>query len=171
MLRRLLRYRLFHLRPLVRRRTLPTMEELPATKEALSDPIRRARDLAESDSARVRTLDDLADAAGLSRYHFARRFRRETGVPPWEFVRRVRTERALRLLEEGRPPAEVAFETGFADQAHLTRTLRQRDGRTPAEVRRDGRSTVGQPDDRAPRCGAPSRAARTSGWCRQRAGG
>jgi AraC-like DNA-binding protein len=84
----------------------------------------------------VRTLDELADVAGLSRYHFARRFRDEVGVPPWAYVRSKRAERARRLLESGAPPAEVAHETGYADQPHLTRDLRERFGRTPGEIRR-----------------------------------
>jgi AraC-like DNA-binding protein len=84
----------------------------------------------------VRTLDELADVAGLSRYHFARRFRDEVGVPPWAYVRSKRAERARSLLEGGSPPAEVAHETGYADQPHLTRDLRERFGRTPGEIRR-----------------------------------
>ena len=129
-----------------------------------SRPIRRAQDLVEADPGAVRSLDDLADAAGLSRYHFARRFRRETGETPWEFVRRARVERAVRLLEDGHPPAEVAHEAGFADQSHLTRTLRERDGRTPAEVRRG----TPPPEDRRPQDRGPvaanSRRARVPTW-------
>ncbi len=83
----------------------------------------------------IRTLDELAEVAGLSRFHFARRFRDETGEPPWAFVRRKRAEHARRLLEEGHAPAEVAFEAGYADQAHLTRDLRERTGRTPGALR------------------------------------
>ena len=86
----------------------------------------------------IRTLDELAEVAGLSRYHFARRFRDEVGEPPWAYVRRKRAEQAQRLLEEGRPPAEVAHEAGYADQSHLTRDLRERLGRTPGEIRRSG---------------------------------
>ena len=102
----------------------------------LSDPIRRARDLARLDPGAVATIDDLAAEAGLSRYHFARRFRDETGQTPWRFVQEARVDHAVRLLEQGGAPARVAHESGFADQSHLTRSLRQRDGRTPAEVRR-----------------------------------
>lgn len=81
-------------------------------------------------------LDDLAAVAGLSRYHFARRFREEVGEPPWAFVRRTRAEAAVRLLEAGSPPAEAAQEAGFSDQPHLTRALHARYGRTPAQIRR-----------------------------------
>lgn len=94
----------------------------------------------------VRTLDELAEVAGWSRYHFARRFRDETGEPPWAYVRRKRAEHARRLLEEGRPPAEVAHEAGYADQAHLTRDLRDRLGQTPGEIRKRGASSKTTPE-------------------------
>ncbi|HLA64681.1 MAG TPA: helix-turn-helix domain-containing protein, partial [Rhodothermales bacterium] len=55
------------------------------------------------------------------------------------FVRRVREERARELLEEGAAPAETAHALGFADQAHLTRALRTRFGRTPGQIRRAAR--------------------------------
>lgn len=44
----------------------------------------------------------------------------------------LRVECACELLAEGAGPADVAAETGFADQAHLTRVFKQRMGTTPA---------------------------------------
>lgn len=105
-------------------------------RDDVSVRIRRVQEYVEGHLEDVRALDELAEVAGLSRYHFARRFRDEVGEPPWAFVRRVRSERAHALLSEGHAPAEVAHETGFADQAHLTRTLRTRYGRTPGQIRR-----------------------------------
>lgn len=102
----------------------------------VSAPIRRVQDYVAVHVGEVRTLDEMADVAGLSRYHFARRFRDEVGMPPWAYVRHKRAERARQLLEDGAPPAEVAHETGYADQPHLTRDLRERFGRTPGQIRR-----------------------------------
>lgn len=83
------------------------------------------------------TLDELAAAAGLSTFHFARRFRASTGTTPHEFVLRHRVDRARRLLERtGIPLPEVAATCGFADQSHMNRVLRRRLGATPGEVRR-----------------------------------
>ena len=106
----------------------------------LSNRIRRVQEYVEVHVGEVRALDDLAEVAGLSRYHFARRFRREVGEAPWAYVRRLRDEQALRRLEAGAPPAEVAYETGFSDQSHLTRALQERYGRTPGAIRRAGRA-------------------------------
>jgi AraC family transcriptional regulator len=83
------------------------------------------------------TLDDLACAVGLSKFHFARRFRASTGTTPHEFVLRQRVDRARRLLERTSTPLpEVAQDCGFADQSHMNRVLRKRLGVTPGEVRR-----------------------------------
>ena len=106
----------------------------------MSVRIRRVQAYVEGHVEEVRALDELAEVAGLSRYHFARRFRDEVGEPPWAFVRRVRDERARALLREGRSPAEAAHEAGFADQAHLTRALRERYGQTPGQIRRAARA-------------------------------
>ena len=83
------------------------------------------------------TLDDLAAAAGLSKFHFARRFRATTGTSPHEFVVRSRVDRARRLLEHTDTPlAAVAEACGFADQSHMNRVFAKRVGATPGEVRR-----------------------------------
>ena len=103
-----------------------------------SDAIRRVQDHVVLHVGDVRTLGELADIAGLSRAHFARRFHRETGEAPWAFVRRVRDAEAMQRLEAGEAPAEVAYGAGYADQAHMTRSLRRRTGRTPGEIRRRG---------------------------------
>jgi AraC family transcriptional regulator len=83
------------------------------------------------------TLDDLAGAVGLSKFHFARRFRASTGTTPHEFVLQQRVDRARRLLERtGMPLPEVAQTCGFADQSHMNRVVRKRLGVTPGEIRR-----------------------------------
>lgn len=59
------------------------------------------------------------------------------GVPPWTYVRGRRVDRARTLLDRGMPPPEVAYRTGFADQAHLTRVFKEATGKTPGEHRRE----------------------------------
>lgn len=82
------------------------------------------------------SLADLAATVGLSRFHFARRFRQGTGTTPHEFVLRERVERARGLLERTSTPLfEVAARCGFADQSHLTREFKKRAGTTPGRYR------------------------------------
>jgi AraC-like DNA-binding protein len=58
----------------------------------------RARDLADARYADPLTVDDLAAAAGLTRAHFSREFRREFGEPPHTYLLTRRLERAAALL-------------------------------------------------------------------------
>jgi AraC-like DNA-binding protein len=77
------------------------------------------------------TADDLAAAAGCSRYAAYRAFRQAYGLSPSDYQRQLRVRTARRLLSAGAAPAEVAADAGFADQAHLTRWFRRYYGVTP----------------------------------------
>lgn len=101
--------------------------------------LRRVRDYLEAHATRAVTLSELATVAGIGEFQLVRSFRREFGLPPYAYHLQVRINRARRLLRRGLPVAEVALETGFADQAHLTRHFRNLVGLTPG-VYRAGRS-------------------------------
>ncbi len=78
------------------------------------------------------TLADMARVAGLSRMHFAARFRISTGVRPHEYLLRLRVERAQKLmLESAEPLAQIAFSVGFQTQAHFTTVFRRFAATTP----------------------------------------
>jgi AraC family transcriptional regulator len=82
------------------------------------------------------SLNDLAGALALSRYHFARGFREAMGVTPHEFVLRQRVARAQLLLRRTRAPLhEIASACGFADQSHMTRVFKKQLGLTPGQYR------------------------------------
>ena len=72
----------------------------------------------------------------LSRFHFARRFRRSFDASPHEFVLRQRVARARQLLERRAIPIhDVALACGFADQSHLNRVFKNQVGTTPGRFR------------------------------------
>jgi AraC family transcriptional regulator len=83
------------------------------------------------------SLADLAETVGLSKYYFSRRFKQRTGQSPYQFViyERVRAARR-RLRETTQPIAQIALETGFSSQSHLTRTFKQHVGAPPGRYRR-----------------------------------
>lgn len=82
------------------------------------------------------TLAGMADAAGLSRMHFAAQFRITTGMRPHDYLLRQRIERAQRLLLETRDPlVEIALAVGFQTQAHFTTVFRRLAGDTPYQWR------------------------------------
>jgi AraC family transcriptional regulator len=84
------------------------------------------------------SLDEIADASGLSRAHFARSFKRQTGLSPLDFVMKARAERARELIlaQPDASLASVAAASGFCDQSHLTNHFRRHFGTTPAAFRR-----------------------------------
>lgn len=92
----------------------------------------RARELLETAYAHRLTLDGIAKAAGMSKYHLARRFRASFGVTVHQYLLLVRVHRAMERLRRGEPPVQVATEVGFADQPHMTRVFRKLVGLTPA---------------------------------------
>ncbi len=76
----------------------------------------------------------LADRVGCSRKHLIEQFRAQVGVPPKTLARILRFDRARRLLEAGRPAADVALACGYYDQAHLIREFRALAGATPGRL-------------------------------------
>jgi AraC-like DNA-binding protein len=82
------------------------------------------------------TLDDLAETAGLSPFHFARIFRSVAGVPPVEFQTALRFERARSLLLTS--PAsvtEICYEVGYGSLGTFSRRFKELVGVTPATFR------------------------------------
>jgi AraC-like DNA-binding protein len=74
------------------------------------------------------------DTEGLSRRSVERRVSRATGLTLGTIGQIKRAERAVDLLRLGRSPLDVADQAGYADQSHLTRSLRRFVGRTPSQV-------------------------------------
>lgn len=82
-------------------------------------------------------ITDLAEQAGIHRVHLSRTFFRHYGCAPTEYIRLRRIAHARRALHETEAPiAAIAFEAGFADQSHLTRTLHNYLRTTPYALRR-----------------------------------
>lgn len=83
------------------------------------------------------SIRSIAVRAGVHRVHLAQVFRAHHGMCPTEYRRRARLQRAARLVAGTvRPLVEIAYECGFADQAHMTRVLAGALGETPGALRR-----------------------------------
>lgn len=83
------------------------------------------------------SLEELAGLAGVHRSHLARSFSAQYGVSVGEYHRRLRLAAAAgRLARERTPLARLAHESGFADQAHLTRWFSRSMRLTPARYAR-----------------------------------
>ena len=102
--------------------------------------LRRVSDYIRKHSSNTVTLENMASAAGLSVFHFARMFKAATGITPMQYVLRCRLERAREiLLTEDVTISEVALETGFCDQSHLSTHFKRMYGVTPKQFVREAR--------------------------------
>jgi AraC-like DNA-binding protein len=112
-------------------------------QDATSRPpgINRVCERVRAEPAAPVRISDLAREAGVGRFELIRAFHLRFGMPPSAWVRTVRLEAAKAMLATGAAPSAVAAETGFADQAHLTRWFRRSYGAPPgAFARAAGRS-------------------------------
>jgi AraC-like DNA-binding protein len=97
--------------------------------------VKRVKDYLEANYALNISLEDLAQLTNLSPFHLNRVFSKTLGLPPHAFQTQVRITKARKLLAQGRPISEVTYETGFADQSHLTRQFKRMFGITPSHFR------------------------------------
>lgn len=101
-----------------------------------ADGIRQAERHLACNLHRKIELDELAAVAGLSKFHFLRRFREETGETPMDHLRRLRCEEVRRLLQcTNLTIKEIAAHTGFSDCCSLSRTVKRQFGFSPCELR------------------------------------
>jgi AraC family transcriptional regulator len=129
--------------------TIEALRRAPASHFPVADDIeaqslgapRKPRDLRikravaeiEATLGEALSVDDLARAASMSRFHFSRLFREETGESPYRYVLLARLGRAVSLLRSGRHGVtEAAFAAGFTDLGRFCRLFRERFGQSPS---------------------------------------
>src|SRR6478672_3788658 len=120
---------------LIRRRprvpTIETMAYAPTTRHLL-----RAKDLADARYFEPLDVDDLARAAGLSRAHFSREFRRAFGEPPHTYLLTRRLERAAALLRNtDRSVTDICLSVGLQSVGSFTTSFKRMFGKTPTTYR------------------------------------
>ena len=83
------------------------------------------------------SMAEMARAAGLSSTHFNQRFRELLRMAPSDYLLKLRTEAAQRLLTQTTLGiGEISAEVGFYDQSHFTKRFRKLTGMTPLAYRR-----------------------------------
>ncbi|ANK75549.1 MULTISPECIES: GlxA family transcriptional regulator [Ensifer] len=108
-----------------------------------SDRIQKSVNYAKANLRNVLSVDELADAAGLSARQFSRAFRSETGQSPAKAVEHLRVEAARLLMEQGRHSMDViAEQTGFSDSDRMRRAFLRTLGQPPQTIRRNAREGV-----------------------------
>jgi AraC-like DNA-binding protein len=98
----------------------------------------RAKDLADARYFERLDVQDMAGAAGLSKAHFSREFRRTFGESPHHYLLTRRLERAAELLRmTDWSVGEVCVEVGLVSLGSFTTSFKRAYGQTPTEYRAD----------------------------------
>jgi AraC family transcriptional regulator len=98
--------------------------------------LKRVQEFTRANLATPLSLQDMANAAGMSVFHFARGFKHATGVPPHRYLTDQRLTEARTLLHNpGLSIGEVARAVGFT-HSHFTALFAKRMGMTPTSFRR-----------------------------------
>lgn len=79
------------------------------------------------------SLENLSNLTGLSKYYLLRSFTKQKGISPYSYLEAIRIDNAKKLLEQGVPPIDVAFQTGFTDQSHFSNFFKRFIGLTPKQ--------------------------------------
>jgi AraC family transcriptional regulator len=99
--------------------------------------LQRARDFINVNLAHDPSIAGVAHECGLSSGYFARAFKLSTGIPPYQWLTKMRVERAKELLRDPRCElADIALHCGFVDQSHFTRVFSRSEGYSPGRWRR-----------------------------------
>ena len=91
------------------------------------------------------TVQDLAQAAGMSRSAFSQHFAEAFGQPPMEMLQEMRLRQAAKLLREtDMPVKQLAARLGYASRSHFSRSFRRQYGVAPADYRDVGDQASGK---------------------------
>jgi len=96
----------------------------------------RARDYILESLEHNISIDDIANVANMSKFHFIRQFRLQFGITPHQYVLSCRVNLARRIIESGKSLNQAAFAAGFADDSHLNRHFKRVYGLTPRRFQR-----------------------------------
>jgi AraC-like DNA-binding protein len=104
-------------------------------KENQNEAVERAIAFISTNYKSSFSLDELAEKSFLSKFHLLRIFKTKTGLTPYTYQTQLRLNEARRLMFANKSLTEIAYELGFADQAHFTNTFKKyANGANPSDL-------------------------------------
>ncbi len=108
----------------------------PARSEQEDPKMRKVLSYINENLAGELDVDSLAELVYLSRYHFMRLFKAQTGSTVHAYVRQKRLLSAARLIREGVPAGKAAADSGFGDYSAFHRAFKESFGISPGELKK-----------------------------------
>jgi len=98
--------------------------------------INRALDYLHSNINQEFSLENISELTGLSKYHFIRVFKKETGKTPYQYYTDLKIEKAIELIKMNNYSiTEICFMCGFKDHSHFSRVFLKKTGFTPSHYK------------------------------------
>ncbi|WP_457576106.1 AraC family transcriptional regulator [Desulfomarina sp.] len=107
-----------------------------AKEKFFPDSVMRATEFINDNPEKKISLEDIAAAAGLSRFHFLRVFKKATGMSPYAYLLHRRLQLAKESIKKKKSLTDSALDAGFADQSHLSRRFKAAYGITLHQYRK-----------------------------------
>ena len=108
----------------------------PERSEQADPKIRQVMSFINEHLTEALSVEQLAEQVYLSRYHFMRLFKAQTGSTVHAYVRQKRLLSAARLIREGVPAAKAAADSGFGDYSAFHRAFKECFGIAPGELKK-----------------------------------
>lgn len=99
---------------------------------AARERVKRAIEYIKANYARSICLQDIADFAGVSKYHMTREFKEFTGSTVFDTLNMTRCAEAKRMIEGGASVSEAALSCGYENLSYFTRTFKKHLGEKPS---------------------------------------
>lgn len=111
--------------------------------ENFSIQITKALSFIQSNYHEPITLDDIADAAGYSRFYFIKQFKRKLKMPPMQYLMKIRIQKAVELLRSTNSSvSDIACKVGFSNANYFNKVFRKTIG-VSAGAFRENKDIIG----------------------------
>jgi AraC-like DNA-binding protein len=101
------------------------------SKEYLCEQVIQSKLFIEKEFSRNISLDDIANEAFFSKFHFIRVFKKHYGRTPYQYLKEIRITKAKYLLQGGMTVKEVCISVGFDSITSFTGLFKRITGSTP----------------------------------------
>lgn len=92
----------------------------------------RAKLFIDNNYAQAIDIDNIADEAHFSKFHFIRLFKTIYGKTPHKYLTSVRLENAIKLFRQGKPVSDVCFLVGFESLSSFSGLFKSNTGLSPS---------------------------------------